>query len=129
MAESEKNKKVLIIEDEAPMLRALVTKFTNEGFEVVHAKDGEEGLNTALAEHPDIILLDVVMPKMDGITVLKKLRADEWGRNVPVIVLTNISDTQVVGEALGLQAYDFLVKSDWKLSDVVAKVKEKLAVA
>ncbi|OGE85128.1 MAG: hypothetical protein A3J48_03065 [Candidatus Doudnabacteria bacterium RIFCSPHIGHO2_02_FULL_46_11] len=124
------SKKVLIVEDEAPMLKALVDKFTNEGFAVFHAEDGEEGLNIALKEHPDIILLDMIMPKMDGMTVLENIRKNAgWGADVPVIVLTNINDTRVVSEAMGFHASDFLVKSDWKLADVVKKVREKLGIA
>ncbi len=121
------NKKILIIEDEALMLRSLSDKFREEGFSVLEANDGANGLDSALANHPDIILLDIIMPKMDGLTVLGKLRQDEWGKEVPVIILTNLSDSDKVAEAMKNRAYDFLVKADWKLEDIVRKVKEKLA--
>ena len=74
-------KKILIVEDEEIMLKALVEKFSSEGFEVVQAIDGEEGLKKALCEKPDIILLDILLPKMDGMAVLKKLREDTWGKH------------------------------------------------
>ncbi|PIR92396.1 response regulator [Candidatus Falkowbacteria bacterium CG10_big_fil_rev_8_21_14_0_10_44_15] len=121
------NKKILIVEDEALMLRSLSDKFREEKFTVLEANDGANGLDSALANHPDIILLDIIMPKMDGLTVLEKLRQDEWGKEVPVIILTNLSDSDKVAEAMKNRAYDFLVKADWKLEDIVRKVNEKLA--
>ena len=89
---SEQKKKILIVEDERPILEPLVDKFTREGFEISVAHDGEEGLKSALEKHPDLIILDIVMPKMDGMTMLKKLREDDtWGRHARVILLTNLS--------------------------------------
>lgn len=117
-----KNKKtILIVEDEVSMLNALRDKLTREDFFVLEAKNGKEGLEVALLEHPDLILLDVVMPIMDGMTMLKNLREDEWGKDAKVIILTNLSDV-----AVAHRSYDYLVKSDWKIEDVVAKVHERL---
>lgn len=123
----EEAKKILIVEDEISPLKALVAKFSREGFNVLQAEDGETGLRLALQEHPDLILLDIILPKMDGLTMLKKLREDERGTKVPVILLTNLSDSQKVAEAVEHHACDYLVKSDWPLEAVVQKVKEKLA--
>lgn len=123
-----KSKKILVVEDEAPIRQVLIDKLTHEGFIVSSAKDGEEGLQLALQEHPDLVLLDVAMPKMDGITVMKKLRQDSWGKKVPIILLTNLSATEeeiVRAIAENKPAY-YLVKSDWKIEDVVKKVKEML---
>lgn len=123
-------KKILIVEDEQDMLDALTDKFTREGFETLQAKDGIEGLEVALKDHPDLILLDIVMPKMDGMTMMKKLREDEWGKNVPIIILTNLSATDeklIEGMVKGEPSY-YLVKSDWKIKDVVEKVKETLNI-
>jgi len=123
-----KNKhKILIVEDEEPLLNALTDKFSREGMEVITAKNGQEGLDVALAKKPDLILLDVIMPKMDGITMLEKLREDKWGENVEVILLTNLTDADKVSEAVEKGVRDYLIKSDWKLEDVVKKVKEKLS--
>jgi len=123
------SKKILIVEDEEPLRSALREKFTREGFSIIEGKDGEEGLNIALSEHPDLILLDIIMPKMDGMTVLKKLHEDKVGKEIPVILLTNLSDDQKVAEAIKEGVYEYLVKSDWKLSDLVKEVKEKLGMS
>ncbi len=122
----EREIKILIVEDEEPMLRALTDKFSDEGFSVIQAKDGEEALEMALTTNPDIILLDIILPKMDGMTMLKKLREDEKGANVPVILLTNLDYSVGVAKAVESGAYDYLVKTDWSLDDVVNKVKERL---
>jgi DNA-binding response OmpR family regulator len=119
-------KKILIVEDETTLLEVLEKKFTKEKFQVLLAKNGLEGLDIALSEHPDMILLDIVMPVMDGLTMLEKLRQDSWGRNAHVILLTNLADTDQVASATNLRVFDYLVKSNWKIEDVVKKVKEKI---
>lgn len=121
METQEKKQSILIVEDEVSLRNALRDKFLREGFHVLEARDGEEGLEVALREHPDLILLDIVMPKMDGMTMLGKIRADAWGKNVKVIVLTNLSDV-----GIAYDTYDYLVKSDWKIDDVVARVRQRL---
>jgi len=128
-AKPEQNgKKLLIVEDEEPMLNILSDEFKREGFAVSKAKEGQAGLDFALKEHPDIILLDILMPGMDGLEMLKKLRADEWGKKVPVILLTNYSDIEKISEAVQIGIAGYLVKSDWKLKDVIKKVKEQLGM-
>lgn len=122
------NKKILIVEDELAMLQILAERFTSEGFDILEAKDGKEGLTVALKAHPDLILLDIIMPKMDGITMLKKLRADNWGKDALVIILTNLSDLRKTVEALENNVHGFLLKSDQKLEDVVRKVKQGLGL-
>ncbi len=122
-------KKVLIVEDEALLRQALFDKFTREGFCALEAKNGEEGLAIALKERPDIILLDIIMPKVNGLTMLKNLRQDEWGKNVPIIVLTNLNDAENVSKAMESGVYDFLVKSDWKLNELIERVKNKLKIS
>lgn len=119
-------KKILIVEDEFALSDTLKEVLLIEGFIVFVAKDGEEGLDLALREQPDLILLDIILPRMDGLAMLKRLRADERGKDVKVILLTNLSGTKEVAEAVELGAYEFLVKSDWKLDDVVAMVKKEL---
>lgn len=120
------NKKILIVEDDATLLLALADSLTQTGFEIIKARDGEEGLTAALCDHPDLILLDIVMPKMDGITMLKRVREDAWGKDVKVIMLTNLSDNEKIAEAIAQRSQDYLVKSDWKIDDVVAMIREKL---
>lgn len=122
---------ILLVEDEAPQRKALAEKFTREGFQVFEAKDGQEGLKTALAKLPDIILLDIVMPKMDGMTMLQQLRAaNTWGKKVPVVLLTNLSADDEITKAINADEPAFyLVKADWAINDVVKKVKERLAIS
>lgn len=120
--------KILITEDDPSLLKALVKKFNNEGFQVFSANNGEEGLKTALEKQPDLILLDIVMPIMDGIAMLKLLRQNPWGAKVPVVMLTNLADASSIENAMLYKVEQFLVKSDWSLDDVVAKVREKLSI-
>lgn len=122
------NKKILIVEDELSLRGALRDKLIREGFNVLEAKNGEEGLRVALREHPDLILLDIIMPVMDGMTMLKRLREDVWGKEAKVVMLTNLSDNEKLAEAITHGSYEYLVKSDWKIENVVAKIKEKLGV-
>ncbi len=122
-----KKKKVLVVDDEPVLLNLLISKIKEAGFETIGAADGDEGLRKALVEHPDLILLDIVMPKMDGITVLKKLRQDDWGRKTPVIILSNLNTAEAVEKSLANGVYDYLVKIDYTLDDLVAIVKKRLA--
>lgn len=124
----DQKKTILIVEDEEPMQIALEDILKFEGFSVLKAINGEEGLSTALREHPDLILLDILMPQMNGLAMLKKLRADEWGKNAKVIVLTNYDEKEYVATALENEAYDYFIKTDIKITEVIQKIKEKLGV-
>ena len=120
-------KTILIIEDELPMLKALSDKFTLEGFEILEAKDGAEGLKAALEKKPDLIILDIFMPVMDGKAMLEKLRQDAWGKTVPVIILTNLNpDDKTLDELMKNGPSYYFVKSKWKLEELVGKVKKEL---
>lgn len=115
-------KTILIIEDDPVLLWVLVKKFKKEPYNVLPAEDGEAGLATALKEHPDFILLDIILPKLDGITVLKKLRVHQWGKSVPIIVLTNLSEVVTEKQIEDKDVRDYLVKTEWDIDDVVKKV-------
>jgi len=122
--------RILIVEDENSAKKALSEKFIAENFEVMTASDGANGLQMSKEKHPDIILLDLIMPVIDGVTMLERLRKnDEWGKRVPVIIFTNVASENETFEKeisdLGPESY--LIKADWKIADVVAKVKETLA--
>jgi len=117
---------LLVVEDEESLRIALHDKLTREGFTVLEANDGAEGLALALDKHPDLILLDIIMPVMDGMTMLGKLREDVWGKNAAVIILTNLNDDERVQESIKHGAFEYLVKTDWKLEDVVTKIRAKL---
>ncbi len=120
-------KTILIVEDEVVQRKSLVTKFELEGFKVFQASNGEEGLKVALKNHPDIILLDLLMPKMDGREMLIELYRDKWGMGVPVFILSNLSDSKTIIENIKNGVSDYLVKSEYKIQDVVDKVNARLA--
>lgn len=117
---------VLIVEDEPSLSEALKDKFTREGFQTLVARNGEEGLKIAEENIPSIILLDIVMPKMDGVTMFKKLKENQDTANIPVIFLTNLSNEEQIAEELEGGSYQYLVKSDWDIKDVVGKVRATL---
>jgi DNA-binding response OmpR family regulator len=122
----DKKRLMLVVEDENAIRKAIVLKFNKEGFDVLEAKNGEEGLDVFIKERPEIILLDLVMPVMGGMEMLKKLRKCEGGNDVPVIIFTNLSEAEQTAEGLEFGVRDYLVKSDWKLEDVVQIVRSKL---
>ena len=125
------SKRILVIEDEQLTRQALVDELASEGFEVLQATNGEEGLNTALKEHPDLVLLDIVMPKMDGISVMSKLREDSWGKDVPIIMLTVLDSDDAILQKIveNKPAYYLIKKNELHAEEIVAKVKEKLGVS
>lgn len=122
-----KKQKILIIEDEIATIKVLEGKFSAEGFEVFVAEDGNAGLAAAFTESPDLIILDIMMPKKDGFAVLKELRADSRGKDIPVVILTNLSDAESIKSGMEGGACDFLIKADWSLDDIVRKVREHLS--
>jgi len=119
-------KKILFVEDEPNLQKAISEVLTQEGFKVLNASDGEEGLKFAAAEDPDLILLDLILPKKDGFEVLKELKADEKMKDIPVIVLTNLEGVGDVEKALSLGAKTYLVKANYELEDVLKLVREHL---
>lgn len=119
-------KKILFIEDEPTLQKAVGEILTQEGFEVLSALDGEEGLELIKKEKPNLVLLDLILPKKDGFEVLKEMKADEELKDVPVIVLTNLEGMGDVEKALSLSATTYLVKANYELEDVVKKIKETL---
>jgi len=120
---------ILIVEDESALLNVLLDKFSREGFLVYTACDGREGLAKALKHKPDVLVLDIVMPSMDGITLLKKLREDKWGNTVPVLILSNLSEPEHDEEFPNSDPnVQYLIKSNWGLDDVVKKVKQALKI-
>ncbi len=119
--------KILVVEDEEILLTALQEELNQGGYETMGASDGEDGLKKVKEFKPDLILLDLVMPKMDGMSVLKQLKADNETRDVPVVILTNLSDYERISEALTLGAKDYLVKANYSLADLMDKVKTVLS--
>ncbi|HZE86752.1 MAG TPA: response regulator [Methylomirabilota bacterium] len=120
-------KTILIIDDELPYLRLLHDQLTKNGYAVISANDGEKGLALAKQKHPDLILLDIRMPSMNGLVVLKELRKDPYGKTVKVILLTNLEpDDNTVKEVIHGQPSFYLVKSDIQLDSLIKKLKDLL---
>ena len=118
---------ILIVEDDAVLLKNLAAFFKDAGFGVLQAVDGEAGFKTAVEERPDIILLDILLPKMDGISVLKKLRQEHQALRMPIILLTNIEPSDsVMQDIIQTEPAYYMVKKDWKLADILEKVRESL---
>jgi DNA-binding response OmpR family regulator len=120
--------KIAVIEDEQVVSKSLVGELQDSGFEAITAFDGEAGLALVLKEKPDLVLLDIVMPKMDGMTMMQKLReSGEYGQHVPVILLTNLNaDDKIMGGITQNQPSYYLVKSVYTLADVVERVRHSL---
>lgn len=114
---------VLLVEDDAFLVNMYTTKLGLVGFTVISATDGEKGLEIAKTEKPDVVLLDVLLPGMDGFAVLKKIRSDAATKDLPVILLTNLSKKEEVDKGLALGANDYLIKAHFMPSEVVAKIK------
>src|SRR3989338_9102210 len=119
--------KILVVEDEEILLTALKEELLSGGYDVEGAVDGVEGLEKAKSFMPQLILLDLVMPKMDGMEMLQRLKAEATLRDIPVVILTNLSDYDRISEALSQGAMDYLVKANYKLEDLLDKVKTVLA--
>ena len=116
-------KKILVVEDEIPYLKILNRELTERGYKVIEAANGEKGLEQAKLENPDLILLDIKMPKMDGITMLKLLRKDEVCKKTKVIILTNFEpDKKILGGVVDDKPSYYFIKSDTKLNDLITKI-------
>ena len=123
-----KPKTILIVEDDDNIRDLVLIALRPKGHTLLEAKNGAEGVEMALKNHPDLILLDLMMPVMDGMTAFKKIREDAWGKRVPVIIMTNLSaneDRLVEGIAL-YKPLHYLIKSDWEIPDVIKKVEAAL---
>jgi len=121
-------KTILIVEDEKILRAAIADILTLKNFLSIRTRNGKEGVEVALSKHPDLILLDLIMPTMDGMTAFKKIREDAWGKSVPIIILTNLSATkeQPTGDMATNASTYYLIKSDWKLHAIVKKIEEIL---
>jgi len=119
--------KILIVEDDPLMSRMYEKIFTFEKYEVVMAHDGEEALLKASAENPTLIMLDVMMPKMNGLQVLERLKSDPKTKGIPVVMLTNLAGQQDAETALSKGAVKYLIKSEHEPKEVTDIVKEILA--
>jgi DNA-binding response OmpR family regulator len=121
-------KKILVVEDELAYLKLLNSQLTEKGYTVIEAINGKKGLAKAKSENPDLILLDIRMPVMDGMAMLDLLRKEEAGKKTKVIMLTNLEpDDKIIGKVVSDQPSYYFVKSDIQFDDLLAKIKELLA--
>lgn len=126
MSNAEKKKKVMIVEDDSFVMDIYETKLEKEGYSVSGANNGLEALKKLEndTELPDLILLDIIMPYMDGLEFLKKIKGEEKLKNIPIILLTNLSQKEEIDTGLGLGAKDYLIKSHFTPSEVMEKIKK-----
>ena len=117
-------KKILFIEDEAALQEALGSFLRQSGYEVISALDGEIGLRLAESEQPDLILLDIVLPKFGGFEVLERLKKNDKVKEIPVIILTNMENMEDINKAIELGAKTYLVKTQYELKEVIDKIKK-----
>ena len=117
---------ILVIDDDSELRAVLQEALTDASFEVETADNGQVGLEKALLIKPNLILLDLVMPVMDGWEFLERLHQDEWGKTAQIIILTNADDIDSLSRAIEGRGYEYLVKTDWKIGDVVERVRDRL---
>ena len=119
-------KKILFIEDEVAIQKTLGESLRKKDYEVQSALDGEIGIKLAKSENPDLILLDMILPKKNGLEVLEALREDENTKDIPAIILTNLENVGDVEKAIELGATTYLVKANYSLDEVIEKVRKAL---
>jgi DNA-binding response OmpR family regulator len=117
-------KKILIVENDTVIAKILSHTLTENGFAVTEARNGLEGIEMTVTQIPDLILLDIDMPKMDGLTMLKELR--KAGNTTPIIMLTNLNNPDHIADAAEHGVREYLIKADWEIDDIAAKVRAKL---
>lgn len=118
--------KILIVEDDPFLLKMYAKKLQIEGYEVETAKDGEEGLSKLKSFMPDLALMDLMLPKINGLEAIEKAKADTQTKNIPILVLSNLSATTDTETAVKKGAVGYLIKSDFTPSQVISKIKEIL---
>jgi two-component system alkaline phosphatase synthesis response regulator PhoP len=119
-------KKILIIEDEEIIYTLLEKKLSNIGYEVAVAKDGEEGLRTMQGQRPDLVLMDILMPKKNGFEVLEAMQKDNGLKTIPVIVISNSGQPVELEKVKALGARDWLIKTEFDPKEVLDKVKKQI---
>jgi len=118
--------KILIIEDDK-FLRELITrKLTDEGFSIIEAVDGEDGLKKIKESKPDLVLLDLILPSIDGFEVLSKIKADASIASIPIIILSNLGQKEEVEKGLDMGAVDYLIKAHFTPGEIIEKIKNVL---
>ena len=121
--------KILIVEDDKFLRELIVRKLSKENFETIEALDGETAIPLLKEQKPDLVLLDLILPGMDGFEILSKIKADSSIANIPVIILSNLGQREDVEKGMKLGAVDYLVKAHFTPNEIIEKAKEALAKA
>ncbi len=122
-------KRILVVEDDELMRDSVIGALKTAGFVILEADNGKDGLATALAQHPDVIVLDIAMPQLDGISVMRSLRQDEWGKTANIILLTSLGVSDLIMHEVATNEPAFtLTKDQITVDEVVAKVKQTLGM-
>lgn len=119
-------KTILVVEDDSFLMDAYKVKLQQAKYTILAAKDGESGLAMAQSKKPDLIILDLVLPKMSGMDVLKKLKADETTKSIPVIIASNLDQKQTIDEGKKLGAVDYFIKSNLSINELIDKLDSYL---
>ena len=117
-------KKILIIDDDTTFQKTITSKLKELAFDVVSAFDGEEGLSKIMSDKPDLVLLDIKMPKLDGLELLKRLRANKDAPQMPILITSNLEAVDNISEGIALGAKGYIIKSDETLETIVKDVQE-----
>ncbi|MBI5004675.1 MAG: response regulator [Candidatus Lloydbacteria bacterium] len=120
--------RIVLVEDDKILSEALYTGLADAGFEVERAFDGESGLAMVLSKKPALVLLNILMPKMDGLAVAEQLKNNPETKNIPIIILTVLEGTKLIARALELGVREYVIKSNLKVDDIVKRVKENLGL-
>lgn len=115
--------KILVVEDDKFLRELMAQKLRNENYEVIEAVDGEEGVKKAKTDNPELILLDLILPGIDGFDVLSKIKAEESSASVPVIILSNLGQKEDIERGLQLGAIDYLIKAHFTPGEIIEKVR------
>jgi len=121
-----KKPQILVVEDDQFLRKIYLTKLSSENFDVITAVDGEEAISVSKKEVPDLILLDLILPKIDGFEVLRELKNDPKTRDIPVIILSNLGQESDIERGMKLGAQDYLVKARFSINEVVSKIRAAL---
>jgi len=120
------SQKILIIEDDRFLRELMTRKLSQEGFNVIEAVDGEEGFRKIKEENPALVLLDLILPKMDGFQVLSKIKEDERLCSIPVIILSNLGEKESIEKGIKLGVADYLIKVQHTPNEIVERIKQNL---
>jgi len=124
----DKKIRLLVVEDDEFLVKMYESGLTKEGFDVTVAEDGEAGLEKATSLKPDLILLDLILPKLDGFNCLEKLKENATTKKIPVIILSNLGQDSDIKRGLSMGAEDYLIKTDYTVKQVAAKVRKTLGI-